>query len=687
MILDADTLYGLIPAIYRARDAELVATTGGPGPLREIVDIVAGQLALVDAEVDRLYDDLFIETCAQWVVPYIGDLVGYVPLGVTPVASISPRAEVANTIRYRRWKGTPTILEQLAEDVTGWSAVAVEFFSKLVTTQFVNHVRLDNLGTVNVRNAEIASRVNTPFDRNAHRLEVRSIRSKRGRWNIPNIGVYVWRLGAFANAGADFRSEAFRMNDGLYTFDPIRAALPDGMTPPIVQLPTPKRDPFTRTLESDVPEIVRRRAASLAGPPYDFTVCDGGGTAIADPDVEICDLSAWTTAAGTPHLGAKKVAVDPELGRIWFPPATVAASDPIFVNYAYAFSGGYGAGFYARPAPGTPTLSVQRDPITRKPDATLVGAVNAARGLSSAPLVNYATSLTDRSGPTVLTIGDGENITVRAADRTRPVFLDLLTIDVNVAAGKTATLVLDGFVFAQGIVVKGTGSLQLFVRHATVRPNDVTGLALGWSGAAGAATIEHTLCGPLELDSVLVDATIADSVIDAGTHAALRAHSLTVARSTIFGTSAVHDVISIENSIFTGDVVAKRLQVGCVRFSYLTTTSTTPHRYRCQPETAAQAAVDLAAMTTPAPTQAQLDELRAVTALQNVPFFTSSDYGTAAYAQLSGWTTPAIDAGADDDGEMGVFHDLFAQRRETNLQYRLDENLRIGLESGVLHAS
>ena len=28
-------------------------------------------------DLDQLYDDQFIETCAPWVIPYIGDLIGY----------------------------------------------------------------------------------------------------------------------------------------------------------------------------------------------------------------------------------------------------------------------------------------------------------------------------------------------------------------------------------------------------------------------------------------------------------------------------------------------------------------------------------------------------------------------------------------------------------------------------------
>ena len=47
----------------------------------------------------------------------------------SPPGAIRTRADVAKTIYYRRRKGTPPMLEELARDVTGWGAHVVEFFS------------------------------------------------------------------------------------------------------------------------------------------------------------------------------------------------------------------------------------------------------------------------------------------------------------------------------------------------------------------------------------------------------------------------------------------------------------------------------------------------------------------------------------------------------------------------------
>src|SRR5215208_7597748 len=135
MRMTAEALYQLLPAIYRVRDA------AEGYPLRELMGVIAEQAAVVEENIEQLYDDQFIETCGDWVAPYIGALIGYRPLHGVTAQIASPRAEVANTIGYRRRLGTASVLEQLARDVTGWNARAVEFFQLLAWTQFMNHVR------------------------------------------------------------------------------------------------------------------------------------------------------------------------------------------------------------------------------------------------------------------------------------------------------------------------------------------------------------------------------------------------------------------------------------------------------------------------------------------------------------------------------------------------------------------
>jgi hypothetical protein len=69
------------------------------------------------------------------------------------------------------------------------------------------------------------------------------------------------------------------------------------------------------------------------------------------------------------------------------------------------------------------------------------------------------------------------------------------------------------------------------------------------------------------------------------------------------------------------------------------------------------------------------------------PVFTSRRYGDAGYCQLNSYCPKEISSGADDQAEMGAFHDLFETQREGNLRSSLDEYLRFGLEAGILYAT
>src|SRR6516165_5742405 len=126
----ADKLWNLLPAVYRSQDTDAYGTNG---PLREMVNRIGAQAAILRRSVDRLWEDQSIETCDDWVIPYIADL-----LATNLVASLDARGQrldVAKTIYYRRRKGTLAVLEEIAADITGWDAHVVEFFRRLGRTR------------------------------------------------------------------------------------------------------------------------------------------------------------------------------------------------------------------------------------------------------------------------------------------------------------------------------------------------------------------------------------------------------------------------------------------------------------------------------------------------------------------------------------------------------------------------
>jgi hypothetical protein len=256
-------LYKLLPAIYRIRDAGL------GGPLQNLLGICEQILGVLDKDIAGLYENWFIETCQDWVVPYIGDLLQSRPL-YSGAAALTTRSYVANTLSYRRRKGTAVALEQLARDVTNWPAIAVEFFQLLATTQYLNHLQLDNFTTPDLRDSNPLELIGGPFDSTSHTVDVRSIvdgpldpalapgfvydsGATRGKYNIPNLGLFLWRLGSYEVTLATPRAVTGG-TAGRYHFHPLGLDEPLFNQPQTLPAFTPLAD------EINVPGPLRRRA-------------------------------------------------------------------------------------------------------------------------------------------------------------------------------------------------------------------------------------------------------------------------------------------------------------------------------------------------------------------------------------------------------------------------------------------
>ena len=106
----ANRLWQMLPPIYRTMDAG--PSPGSPGPLQELVNRIGAQAAVVRRSIDRLGENQSIETCDDWVIPYIGDLVA--TRLVSCLDAAAQRIDVAKTIYYRRRAGTVGVLEELA---------------------------------------------------------------------------------------------------------------------------------------------------------------------------------------------------------------------------------------------------------------------------------------------------------------------------------------------------------------------------------------------------------------------------------------------------------------------------------------------------------------------------------------------------------------------------------------------
>jgi len=242
-----EEIYKLLPVVYRLRDAERSE------PLKALLAVIAEQAGVMEEDITRLYENWFIETCDEWVVPYIGDLLGVRGLNRVGVETVfSQRARVANTLSYRRRKGAPAMLEQLGRDTTGWNARVVEFFELLIAAQHYNHIRLHCGQTPDLRRTNELELLDTAFDTFAHSVDVRRIAINRGWHNIPNVGLFVWPLQSYFLQRASARVAAVSP-DGRYFFSQLGGNLPLFNRPQTEEVITHLAE------EVNVPGLLRRR--------------------------------------------------------------------------------------------------------------------------------------------------------------------------------------------------------------------------------------------------------------------------------------------------------------------------------------------------------------------------------------------------------------------------------------------
>ncbi len=698
MSFDLEEIYALLPEVYRTRDATIAESredlltpaeqteldalraalaAGEPldetqqrdlerleekrlrGPLKTLLSIVAEQVAGLEESIEQLYDDHFIETCADWAVPYIADLVGHRPLDPQLQSLLgSGRAEVANAVRSRRRKGTAATLEQLALDLTDWDAAVVELFLTLATTQYLNHLRLDHPGTPDMRRSAELELLATPFGRSARSADVRRI-GGAARPNIPNVGIFLWRVGSRRLTD----SPASPVDARRFRFDPlgrdIQLYTAAEREPEITRLADPLVVPLPITRRA-----LRRQLDALYGPGRSLSVHLGDDLMELD-DVEACDLSDLD--GGWAHPGQEKVAIDPVLGRIAFPEDV---QEPVRVTFHYGGAADIGGGEYDRTPTGTDPSALERE-VPR--DRETISLALADLGGAGAVEITGNDIFDETPQPQVAA---DARLAIRAGTGSRPLLR--LSGDLVVTGGDSGEVTLDGLLITGGrlVVPGGSNELQrLRLVHCTLVPGSAESLEVDAPNVV--VEIERSIVGALRLAEGS-EISISDSIVDAGdpTEVALEApgggtagpvalDSCTVIGKVRTTTLTVSDSI-LHAARAAGDtwpaaVIAERGQTGYVRYSYAPLDSQLPPRYESRPRGSAEAGM--------------------------TPVFTTTEYGEPAYCQLHGACPRELLCGAADGGEMGAYHHLYAPQRVAGLSARLDEYLRFGLDAGLIFAS
>jgi hypothetical protein len=498
------SLADLLPAFYLVRDAQ---SAGGNGMLTALLDLLDAEVAGIEAELARRYASLFIETCTDEDLPHFQALLGLRQLP----GNQHPRALIGNIIAYRRGKGTIATLERVAAAASGWNAHAVEYFRLLATTQNLNHLRPANTN-VALRDPAPLDWAGTPFDPLAHLVDVRSIATDRGRYNIPNVGVHLWRLAPVTTIDA---SDAAAVDTTRFRFHPLGIDHPlysiGGLVDAIGAAPTGPATPRDVTAPIGLLQL-RRDLADYYGTADHQSVCvfvDQSPVPIEH--VCVCNLSDFGGGwRNTPS--ANNIAIDPTLGRLAF-------ATPPDGHVSVRFT-------RARPMEiGSRDVAPRSDPIHPPvvvPDqaTTLTAAINA---LPSGTGVIELRGSTRYAPAATLTIAADADVTVAATTGNWPV-LDVTNTTFD--CGDGAMLTLTGLLIVGGPVhITGTpASVTLagctLVPGYTLTPDgtpdfpDGPSLLLDVAQNAGTTvTLTRCISGPIRIAAPETSLSLTDSII------------------------------------------------------------------------------------------------------------------------------------------------------------------------------
>jgi hypothetical protein len=719
----ADSLYALLPEVIRERD-QIDLAGRELLPLGALSQVMQEQIDALAADIDLLYDGWFVETCPAWLLPYIAALVGEaVPpiLGPEPEEAaralararlVVPRRLVANAIRRRRRKGTRRALEEIVRDVGGWPGHAVESYRLLVWNQHLSHLRLPRGRFVDLRHDEELASIGSPMGTEAHIVDIRRVDAtapeQQGLWNIPTVPVYAWRLQAFSITQAP-ACHIDSESGHVYTFSAL------GNDGPLFARPGEDQPPVRLTRQMLASHMdqhygegksVRIEVGVRDDDKVGFDDVPADQVLVASlRRLDAADPDGWPRLSW-PIAGHGDrpivVIVDPEAGRLMFSPAE-DQPEHVRVSYSYGFARAMGGGEYPRVLAESPDRHMFRvGPTEAFP--TIAAALERSRE-ETAPGEAAVIEIADSgvyTGPLEVALRPGDALEIRAAEGVRPLIrildtavdkLEALTITSKAGPEGGGCFALDGImVEGRGMVVGGNVS-RVDIRHSTLVP--------GWSldqschpTAPGKASlvirsertcvsITDSIVGPLlvehnEVTNPAIRIRIADSIVDANGPEAYairrlsdgRAHAiLDVRRSTIIGKLSTHAIEVGDDSLFLGAVDVERRQLGCLRFSFVPTTSWGPSRYRCQPDLA------IAAGELAFPEDAVS------------PQFETLRYGLPDYARLHVGTSAAVSRGSSDAAEMGAYHDLYEAQRADRVRVRLAEFTPAAMNAGLIFAS
>lgn len=722
-----ERLFNLLPVLYRQRDQ------AAGEPLRALMAVLESEFVAAETDLGAIYDNWFIETCDRWVIPYLADLVGIQNLNQQKYMFYTQRRGVANTIGYRRRKGTLATLEHALRDATAIHVSVVEFFRRVMITQTMAHPRSHTNLTVDLHDRTALAELNMPFSQISRSADVRAIQThnqatahsapeRPGKYNLNNLGIFLWRLFSYPvmRGRPHFVGKDSTNIHALFTCSSLGREIPLFNLPEsvdeITQRVGPTHLPIRLTRDLLAADIAAHSSrfqdnstgtqnenSEYYGPLRSLNVFIPPQGSIPVSKVVSLDLSQWQEPEASSiftnyQKQGKSIAVDVELGRlVVFREQAGAPPKKIFVNFCYGFSADIGGGPYDRRFSLQSAISAVCiiDVAKGTTIDTLQKAMQRWEDLYTRDdsCLNCTIRILDNGiygGDLFVRLPPGADLSLIADNGACPAVRLIGNMDILCIQNKTASqaasdhpseqevlrprhIRLNGLLVNGGILIGGK------------RDNLSTQLTIGRLGV----DIEH--CTVMDNGIQVILSRESAKALDLNINYSIigplklpeTVGSLTVSRCILdhaegYAISGLDKnepgaVASLERTTIFGTVYVKGMTALDVIF-------TDSVKVENRDSGKISFSYVPANSETPERENCQPDHRQDIK-----PLFSSTRYGDPSYAQLSSDCPSAILAGASDDSEMGVFHNTHRLEAEANMQRVLDEFLPHGLQTGYFY--
>ena len=650
-----ERLYELTPLIYREKDFK------EKQPLRALMNTLQKANDVLQDDIYEMYNDWFIETCREKIIPYIGDLVGITDISEENLLK-SERRYVANYFAYKRRQGSHNTLSNALRDSSAYNFFAVSEYENMAITWTPRDAELKaQTFSSEGLSGELA---NTPFSIASVTPDFKTpttglLRSPNGKVNRKTVTLYAWKLETLPVIKSELKP--VEGEDGCYHLNPFGMDIqlsnqPDNLYSlfkPISYKDYPLR--ITReNFEAFCKNSAKNTLDYWQDSPIHFYEFDSETKSYSHIDsayIAVSDLSKWQKVKSE----NTKIIIDPETGRVLILDKLLYGK--LFIDYSYISSTLFGAGphKFKFESNENKRILVSKSGILTGSEISFEAAMD--KWYENRNNIYFVDNHIYKLNKPLEVDLDGHDLVISSGNNCQPLIegnLHLINHSEN-----PVTVRIQGFNI-QGTVKLG-GNINFELNSSTLLSDQEDALISSQNKLFyKSISINKSIIQGFDVpEDTFME--VEDSVLISRGEMS-RMNSVSLLKTTVIGNFSCKEAPIIQDSIISGVLAIKNASKSKIVYTYV-----------------GELNVGRAAV--------QEKVINGAESPHKTLHFQSTDIASAEFAMLSDFTEKKILCGASNGEEIGVFNSFRLRLRDNKILERIKQYLPYGLEADLVYVN